>query len=271
MFEERRRVELAKFYREVVVQVLDGRHSDRHHWDSAVQRVRDGLRASDERDLTDVIGLRDLQRPINEIFRRLYTLTQPSSEPPALHGSCPVTRARGSDHYAQLDPPLLTLDSVQDDCDPRLEEFAQRLADESRRCWIALEPPTNDRRRHRRIEEMRTAVWRLAAMGIVEFALPEHMLSTSDWQQVSMYSPHRFVVRSDLSGESASVRPMPLRRVSYIDRATERFVGAIMGIARPMHIIIVDPSIADPLMPNRTVLSTRRHSRWDDFLNEIDG
>lgn len=267
----RRRRELERFYREVVVDVRDARHSDLSHWAMVVKTVRSDLRAADQRDLDSIIELRDLKRPLNEIFQELYTLTEPSSQPPPLRGSCPITRARLTDRYSGLEPELLTLQLVVEHRNDILEALASRLADESQRCWIAVEPPTDSRRRARWLEELRAVLRCLAACGISEFALPHHACSAADWHQLSAYSPHRFVVRSDLAcGDPAHARPMPLRRFSLVDDTSPEAVAAIMSVSRPLHIIAVSASALDPLIPTRTVLATRQHARWDDFLAEIE-
>lgn len=270
-FAERRSEELRRFYREVVVRVTDQRHSDRAHWMAAVQAVRNDLRAADESDLAAVLELRHLRRPVNEIFRELYTLTDPVSEPPVLHGSCPINRARGSDRYSFVDPEVLTLQAVEDHVAEALESFAGRYADEAGRCWIAFDRPAEGRQRSRWLEELRGVLRRLAACGITEFAIPEVGISPSDWQQVASYSAGGFVARADIVGSDAPHgQPMPLRRFSLLYEASGDAIVSVMNIFRPLHIIAVPTTAADPASPHRVVSATRRHARWSDFVTEFE-
>lgn len=82
------------FSREVALRISDPQHLDKVHWDRVVHDARSALRRADEEALALVLELRDLKRPLNEILRHVYTLTDPPIAPPRLAGSCPVTRER---------------------------------------------------------------------------------------------------------------------------------------------------------------------------------
>ena len=91
-FEERRRLILERFAKEVAVRIRDTCHSDKAHWDDVVAKTRATLRSADEEGIKAVKELRDMRRPLNEIFRQAYTLENPIVRPPILAGSCPTTR-----------------------------------------------------------------------------------------------------------------------------------------------------------------------------------
>ncbi len=269
-FERRRAEELRRFYREVVVQVIDPRHSDQAHWMDAVQATRNALRSVDQSELTDVLELRDLRRPLNEIFRKIYTLTDPISEPPVLRGSCPVHRSRGSDQYTFVEPEVLTLDTVEDHLAEPLRSFACRYADASGRCWVTFERPKQGRDRSRWTEELRELLRRFASCGIVEFALPDVGVLPLDWQQIAAYAPSGFVARADLEcGDTPHSRPMPLRRFSLLFDDGAVGVAKIMQICRPLHLIVIPNTTVDPVYPHRVVAETRRHARWSDLVTEF--
>jgi hypothetical protein len=238
---------------------------------AAVQATRKALRSADETDLASVFELRDLHRPLNEIFRELYTLTDPISEPPALRGSCPVGRSRGSESHSFVEPELLTLGTVEDRPSDLLESFARRYADESGRCWIVFDRPAEARRRARWLEELRKVLWRLAAVGIAEFAIPDIGVSPADWQQVAAYSPCGFVARADIAhGDAPHSRPMPLRRFTLSYDTGRDGVATIMSINRPLHIIAVPSTASEPGSPDRLLSATRRHALWSDFVAEFE-
>jgi hypothetical protein len=113
-FENRRARAFEQFSREVALRVEDPLLSDKAHWNDVVALTRGGLRASDERAVALVRELRDLRRPLNEIFREVYTLTDPYVRPPAISGSCPVTRQRRTVSFESSDADL-TL-PTQTDC-----------------------------------------------------------------------------------------------------------------------------------------------------------
>lgn len=268
---QRRAEELQRFYREVVVRVTDQRHSDRAHWMAAVQATRNALRSADGADLAAVLELRDLRRPLNEIFRELYSLSDPVSEPPVLRGSCPVHRARGSDGYSFVDPEVLTLGTVEEHPAEALESFARRYADESGRCWITFERPTDGRQRSNWLEELRGMLRRLAAFGVMEFAIPDVGISPVDWQQIAAYARGGFVARADVGrGDASHGRPMPLRRFSLLYDASGDGVASVMNICRPLHLIAVPSTAVDPASPHRVVSATRRHARWSDLVTEFE-
>ena len=105
-FEHRRARAFEQFSREVALRVEDPRLSDKTHWNGVVARTRVSLRASDEEALILVRELRDLRRPLNDMFREIYTLTDPYVRPPIMAGNCPVTRHRGTASIESSDPDL---------------------------------------------------------------------------------------------------------------------------------------------------------------------
>src|SRR5947208_1127640 len=75
----------------------------------AVARTRGALRAPDELAARLVGELRTLQRPPNEVFRDVYSISDPFVRPAALAGSCPVTRRNGTVSFVSSDPEVTAI------------------------------------------------------------------------------------------------------------------------------------------------------------------
>src|SRR5207249_4863463 len=108
-FEERQRRTFERFAREVVVRICDPRHWDKAHWNSVVARTRMELRSADEEGVRLVRELRGLRRPLNDIFRQVYSLQDPIVRPPRVAGSCPITRRQNTVSFRAPDPEVTTI------------------------------------------------------------------------------------------------------------------------------------------------------------------
>jgi hypothetical protein len=272
-YEARVRSELQRFYRETVIEVLDAGHTDRDYWLSKVSGIRDELRRADQRALRAVRDLPTLSRPVNAIFRDTYTLDNPHVRPPAMRGSCPVTRSTETDGRSVADPELIVEVQLASALSPRLEAFRQAYADDAHRCWIAVERAETSRVRQQRTSEVRDALRRLATLGVVEFALPPQFLSDSDWGRIVDYSPGRFVLRSDLAErDTLFAPPPPVARLTFLDEdaaARADVVSATMSASRPFHLIVMPIDTPEPALTSRHIFDMRRSLNWRDFVEAL--
>ncbi len=267
-FEHRRARAFEQFSREVALRVEDPRLSDKTHWNGVVARTRVSLRASDEEALILVRELRDLRRPLNDMFREIYTLTDPSVRPPIMAGNCPVTRHRGTASIASSDPDLTV--ATQTNCllSDALLRALSGCSDEAGRSWVANDSMPKDAKQRRKWLERVLSLLRYAvAGGIAEIAAPQGLLSPKDWSQLMMRSPYRFLIRSTNQAERP-VAALPVPRLTVLDGdpLDPAIVEQTMMIDRPRHIILLPPTTPHPRHPDRRLLDMLRHGAIEDIL-----
>jgi hypothetical protein len=274
-FESRRQQALGRFAREVAVCVRDSRHSDKRHWDDVVARTRTELRAADEIASRLVRELRNLQRPLSEIFSAVYALQDPPVRPPHLPGSCPETRRRGVVQFSSVDPDVHPIAHTAAVVSPDLERALVPCSDAAARSWVAYEMDVTDPREARRWRERVFSLLRHAvSAGIVELSVSESFLRDEEWAQLAARAPLRFLLRtlvSDARGApfSQEVQVPRLTVVSKPD-ATAAAVERIMRAPRPRHVIVLPRDVPDPERPYRRLFDVVRHLSLEDLLSRLD-
>lgn len=267
-FEHRRARAFEQFSREVALRIEDPHLSDKTHWEGVVSSTRVSLKASDEEALKLVRELRDLRRPLNEIFREIYTLTDPYVRPPTMSGNCPVTRYRGTANIESSDPDLRVAHQTNCVLSSELLRALSGCSDGVGRSWIANEAmPKDSKQRRKWLERVLLFLRYAVAGGIAEVAVPQGLLTQKDWSQFMMRSPYRFLIRS-ANQEDRSVEALHVPRVTVLDGypVDKTIVEHTMMIDRPRHIILLPPTTTDPQRPDRRLLDIRSHGAIEDIL-----
>jgi ATP-dependent DNA helicase RecQ len=270
-FEERRRRRFEEFSREVSLKIRDPRHSNKAHWNEAVAGIRRILRAGDERESGLVRELRDLRRPLNDIFREVYSLVDPPVLPPRVEGSCPVTRERGTVSFQMADPEVTSITKSDAQLSAELERALAPCSDEFGRSWISCETISRDSKELRRWREKILNLLRYAVSGgVVELSVPDDVLSDKDWSHLTVRSTHRFLVQEPKAGGTPSGW-LPVSRLTLISDSfsnVENIKHAMM-VHRPRHVIVVPHGLRDPRSPHRRLLDVVRHLSIEDALARL--
>ena len=270
-FEERRRRAFQTFSREVGIRLLDSRHSDPRHWEVEVAATRKTLRAADDESATLVQQLRNLQKPINDIFRDVYTLRDPQLQPPRLTGSCPITRRTDSVSFQSTDPELMGIKTAAVKLSAELERALAPSKDEVSRFWIAYNAIPKESREFRKWHERLFYLLRyMVSGGVVELSLPKVVLSGTDWTQLTMRSPERFLIRASGSEDQDTGQPF-VPRLTFVDDKNNdpAELEQTMMIYRPQHIIVLPKMTTDPRSPHRRLLDMVRHLSIEQILARL--
>jgi hypothetical protein len=271
VFEERRRRVFQTFSREVGIRLLDSRHSDPRHWEGVVAATRKTLRAADDESATLVQQLRNLQMPINDIFREVYTLSDPPLQPPRLAGSCPITRLTNSVSFQSTDPEVMGIKTAAVKLSAELERALAPSGDEVGRFWIAYDVVPKESREFRKWRERLVYLLRyMVAGGVVELSLPQVVLSSTDWTQLTMRSPERFLIRASGLEDKNTGQPF-VPRLTFVDEKSNgpAELEQIMMIYRPQHIIVLPRITTDPRSPHRRLLDMLRHLTIEQILARL--
>lgn len=258
------------FSREVAVRIAHPQHLDKVHWDRVVHDARSALRRADEEALALVLELRDLKRPLNEILRHVYTLTDPPIAPPRLAGSCPVTRERHAVSFVSDAPVVTVLTRAGVHIAHALEHALRPSTDDVGRSWISYTDATADSRGQRRQREQILTLLRFAvAGGVAELAVPDGLLADREWSLLLASSPTRFLSRAMDDGDFQSPQPPLARLTLLLEAQAQRDIERTMTVHRPRHIIVVPRSVRDPGNPNRELLDVVRHLSITDILARL--
>ncbi|MGA2253133.1 MAG: protein DpdF [Thermoguttaceae bacterium] len=271
VFEERRRRIFERFSREVGIRIHDSHHSDKAHWNSVVASTRATLRTADGHAAALVRELRDLRRPLNDIFREVYTLTDPPVRPPRMPGSCPVTRRDHTVSFQCADPEITVVTATVARLSAELERAIAPCSDDVGRSWVACEAISREPREFRRWREALLSLLRyMVAGGIVELSVRDGILSAKDWAQLTMRSPQNFLIRGSVAGDRGAA-DVPVPRLTLVDEqhVTPIDVEQVMMVHRPRHIIVVPPNAPDPRLPRRRLLDMVRHLSIQDLLARL--
>lgn len=262
---------LKRFSREVAVRILDSRHLDKSHWDGVVAQTRVALRRGDEHGLALVQELRNLKRPLNEIFRETYTLSDPPVYVPRMMGSCPVTRRNGTVSFTAADPELTLLGKTDLTLSVALQRALSPCSDSGGRYWVAHDGIPGDPRELRRWHENFISLLRyVVAGGVMELSVPDGTLSPKEWSQLIMRSANNFIIRApQIEDGSAAAWQVPRLTLIGAQPLNIETVEQSMIVNRTHHIIVVPRSLQDPLARQRRLLDIRRHLSIEDILARL--
>jgi superfamily II DNA/RNA helicase len=274
-FEARSRGVFERFRREVAIRVPVLPDLQEATWIKRVARVRDELRRADALGISLVRELRHLTRPINSVFRVVYSLDEPYVRPPPLAGNCPATRRAGTVGYDSIDPELTTLGRTDAHLTASLLRALEPCTDEADRSWIACEPaPSEGRGARRWRERMVRLLQYFVAGGVVELAVPEGLLTRTDWQRLGAQAPLGFLFSSTsrfpVPGHEASVAPVPRFSLLAEGEADPASVEHVIQLARPHHLIALPRGTPDPRRPDRQLFDVVRHLSADDVLARLE-
>jgi hypothetical protein len=215
--------------------------------------------------------LRDLRRPLNDIFREVYTLIEPYVLPPRLAGSCPVTRERGTVSFQMADPEVTSISRSNAGLSAELERALLPCSDEVGRSWISSELIPSDSRELRHWREKILSLLRyVISGGVVELSIPDDVLSEKDWSQLTMRSTHRFLIRdSAIRGTRSGHRPVSRLTLVVGNLSNTLSLEEAMMLDRPRHIILVSHDLIDPRAPHRRLLDVVRHLSIEDVLARL--
>jgi superfamily II DNA/RNA helicase len=270
-FLQRRSGMLQRFVAEVVVDIKDARHSSRQHWDSVVATTRNRLYAADRQSLRLLRELLDVVRPLNELFREIYTLTEPDISPPYIPGSCPMTRQRRSEAFVGPAPDPLEASTTVSLLRPDLLELVERFSDTAQRCWVLMPFPGADRSLQRRThDEVVRCLMLLVHRGIMEVAFPDGDFSQKDWEHLRRTSPVSFVVRGSRVDDPFSAPP-PLPRATILPMLAPlpADIEDAMSIKRSPHIIFFPDHARDPRQPARRLRDIVPYCPLEDFISRL--
>lgn len=251
--------------------MLDSSHSNKSHWNSAVANVRARLRSADDESARLVRELRHLRIPLNDMFRRVYTLSDPPLQPPPLDGSCPVTRKNQTVSFQSPDPEVVGVTKASAELSLELERNLAPCTDEVGRSWISYDAVSRESKEYRKWREQILNVLRyVVSGGIVELAISDEIMSEKDWSQLTLRSPYHFLVRAfdDEDGRSADV-PVPRLTLLGEGSISRSDLEQVMAVDRPRHIIIAPRSAPDPRSLTRNIMDMVRHFSIDELLARL--
>ena len=269
-FSLRRSAALGKFITEIPVDPLDSRHSSRAHWDCVVRGTREHLYSEDRKSLNLVAELLDLKRPLNELFREIYTLANPDVKPPYVAGSCPVTRNLGIDDFANSAAETIECKSAIT-VGSELLQLLGNYSDSAQRCWVLMPVPgLNPAQRRRTLSDVFRCLNLLVSRGVIEVAVPDGYLSQRNWDQLRNASPIKFVIRGTDQDDAFSPPP-PLARASVLplDLPDLTVLQNTMSLQRPTHIIFFPENLSDPRQPFRRLRDMVPHCALDAFVSRL--
>lgn len=270
--ERANRIKLESFAAEVAISLRDANHLNPEHWQNSVDKLRSRLKSVDQESLTLVQELRSLSRPLNELFRSVYTLQDPPVQPPRYLGSCLITRKTNSVGFDQVPPDCVTDVTVPITVGRQFLSALQPGTDQHQRVWIGYDAPPSDLLGRRACKNQRMTLLRFAvASGIAALDVPVEALTQGEWRQLSAAMPSRFLIRDE--GDSSGWKSSSLRlaRLSFVENGAskERF-ARVAGADVPYHVIVVPLHYPDPSRPDRQFLSVQPHLLLEQAIERLE-
>jgi hypothetical protein len=209
--------------------------------------------------------------PLNDMFREVYTLSDPVVQPPRLAGSCPITRRTNSVSFQSTDPEVMGIKTAAMKLSAELERALAPSQDEVGRFWIAYDAIPKQPREFRKWHERLFYLLRyMVSGGVVELSLPHGVLSGTNWTQLTTRSPANFLIRASGSEDQNSGQPF-VPRLTFVDDKSNgpAELEQIMMIYRPQHIIVLPRVTTDPRSPHRRLLEMVRHLSMEQILARL--
>ena len=269
--QERWRKQLEKYWTEVSIRILDPKAVRQEHWEAVVDRAREDLRTADSEALKLLGEVLSFERPLNDIFRDVYTLFEPFLRPPYLAGSCPVTRRAGSVSFESTEPEIVTLNRVATSMSLSFQKAVAPCYDHTGRAWIEYDSHRTDSglKRDRLFQFLRYFV----SAGGIELSIPDGYLDIKEWRQLREGTPFRFLIRTpmDTSVEEPLQPHLPVPRLTILSGSETRatIIKPILQVKRPFHIIVLPATALDPDRPARRLLDMKPRLTLEEVLDRL--
>lgn len=206
--------------------------------------------------LDDLLGGR---REISNLLSTLYTNKSPYRMVSVTRacGGCPFDRHHHHENLFYRDPPAYGIRDVEP---PDLTLFTQRFPHLSPQSPIIVAMPEEAGQ-----DDIAAVLSDLVStFGINEVAIPDAMRAMPAVNGLYRKSPENIVLLQSLEEEmKAGFSHYRLARVSVVDRAmpaqsdaTRSLIESLMGLERPLHLIVAPPSAPDPFHPTRRLVDT---------------
>lgn len=244
------------FEREVAIRVLDTRCNDRGHWDGVVAQRRGTMKRADQRVADQVAELRASHRPLVDLFRSVYTL----SDPPVL-AAPPGT-----------EPELVTPSTSDASLSLELQRQLSTARDEAMRYWLTGPLPADGVRRGREASVFLRLLRLLVAHGVAELALPAYLVNQREWALLVAMAPHGALLRASADDDSLAKLTLPVPRLTVLtaSQADAGSIAAAMSLDRPAHLIVVPSEARDPRHPVRRLLEMVPYMTLEDLLTRLE-
>jgi hypothetical protein len=214
--------------------------------------------------------LRNLGRPLNDLFREVYCIPELDLRPQRLNGNCPVTRKSGTVQFSTGIPPeVVVLPGLELNLSP---DFIARMADcrdAQGRYWIEFDAiPKDSLRKRSAIRDLNSFLRFLVAAGLLHIASNDNIFPLIDWKMLRNDSPHNFLMYSDVSQSTSQTLRVP--RMSILDLAcSAHTLTEIMQIDAPGHFILFPRVAFDPRHNTRRLVDVVPHLSIPDVLSRM--
>jgi hypothetical protein len=255
-FEHRQRVQFERFSREVAIRVLHPGHSDKKLWEGHVGEVRNSLRSAEDRSIEWMKELRNLRRPLNDLFREVYSIPKLDLRPQRVDGSCPVTRQRRTVRFGtDVSPEVIVLPTIELSFTQLFNERMADCRDAQGRFWIEFEAiPKDSLRKRGAIRDFNSLLRFSFVGGLIHLSAPGSIFPIIDWKTLRNDSPHNFLMYSDVRQYTSQILRVP--RMSVLDDLSysPKILSLIMQLDAPGHIILFPPAALDPRHSTRRLV-----------------
>lgn len=257
--------------RHIVIRICDASHLDKQHWEAVVASVRDGLKAADRAGVAQIRELRALNRPLNDLFREIYTIDEAGIRPSRLNGNCPVTRSRGSVSHVGSPPEVLFLRRTAAIISNGFLEALVAAHDGQKRFLVAYGRPNTGREKRETSDQLVQLATRAARAGFLEFAAPASLLGEKVWSSLIAQAPLGFpIVATDPeSYETDTFYDCPRMTVIAHGSSPESWISALR-LARPAHLLVIPSDTQDPSHPQRKFFDVRRFLTIEEALARLE-
>jgi hypothetical protein len=257
--------------RYIVIRICDASHLNKQHWETVVASVRDGLKATDRAGVEQIRELRALARPLNDLFREIYTIDEAGIRPSRLSGNCPVTRSRGKVSHIGSPPEVLFLRKTAATVATSFLDALVAAHDGQKRFLVAYGRPNTGREKRETRDQLVQLATRAARAGFLEFAAPASVLGEEVWSSLIAQSPLGFpiVAANPESYEPDTFEDCPRMTVIAHDGPSESWISALR-LARPAHLLVIPTDAHDPSHPHRKFFDVRRFLTIDEALARLE-
>ena len=270
-FEERQRIQFERFSREVAIRVLHPGHSDKKHWERHVGAVRAALRSAEDRSIGWMKELRNLRRPLNDLFREVYSIPELDLRPQRMNGSCPITRQRATVQFnSGVRPEVIVLPSIELSLTHLFNERMSDCRDAQGRFWIEFEPMPKDTLRKRgAIRNFNSLLRFSVAGGLIHLAAPGNIFPIIEWKTLRNDSPYKFLLYSDVREPASQALRVP--RMSVLDEHSYSLetLSLVMQLDAPGHIILFPPMALDPRHSTRRLVDVVQRLSIQEVLSRM--
>jgi ATP-dependent DNA helicase RecQ len=264
-FEKRIEEEMGSYFLTIPVSIEEERHREIEYWETNIEPIREQLQHARWESFLEMQRLLTANLELGKVLSDCYKLQFRNETvwPALICAGCPVCRqqSRLDEHVFAFPEPAEILHVHLSDLTRMREVFGEHLS------IVYVACSRDDSTLASGDGFIRQVLRRLAALGILEFAIPDDWMKCSEWQRLYTASRNQFLIGRQLRDLDTLENQLRVPRVTcFLPNELISIPSRLTSLPRPMHIVFTDKNTPHVDYPHKKLFDYVPRTDLNDVL-----